>query len=421
MTNLRGKVQRLALALLFLVLPVGAQTIDSMVNAVSDSALFSTIAGLQAFGTRWYQAGNALQVSAWLREEFRGAGLTDVVLDTFAYNTATVANVVATLRGSHFPGREIIVGAHLDSRTLPLDNAPGADDDASGIAAILEIARVMASSGYHPMATIRFVGFAAEEPGLVGSAVFVDSVKAARRNIVLMINFDMIGYTTSTDPDRHFNIIYYPPDTEISGLVASVASSYTTLKPLTTTVDHANTDSYSFDVAGYPAVTCTEYVDNPYYHTPGDLMSTLDRSYVRDIVRTGLASILLFDGTPASSAVLAADMPSTATLCQNFPNPFNPLTIIKYTVGGVRDQGPGVREAGTRDQGSGVSVKLVVYDLLGREVAVLVNERKLPGIYEVTFDGSGLPSGVYFYRMQSGLPDRQAGLFVQSRKMLLVR
>jgi hypothetical protein len=59
-------------------------------------------------------------------------------------------------------------------------------------------------------------------------------------------------------------------------------------------------------------------------------------------------------------------------------------------------------------------VKLSVFDLLGREVAVLVNEKKAPGSYEVKFDASGLPSGVYLYRLT-------AGIFVQSRKMIVVK
>ncbi len=88
---------------------------------------------------------------------------------------------------------------------------------------------------------------------------------------------------------------------------------------------------------------------------------------------------------------------------QNYPNPFNPSTIIKYTVGGIRGWGIGVSD-----------VSLVVYDILGRNVAVLVNERKLPGNYQVSFDGSGLASGVYIYRLK-------AGSIVQSRSMLLLK
>jgi hypothetical protein len=100
---------------------------------------------------------------------------------------------------------------------------------------------------------------------------------------------------------------------------------------------------------------------------------------------------------------------------QNYPNPFNPKTGVRFQVPALSGvEGSGVREGGIRGQGPGVSVKLTVYDLLGREVAVLVDERKVPGSYEVSFDGSGLASGAYFYRMT-------AGSFVQTKRLMLIR
>jgi hypothetical protein len=97
------------------------------------------------------------------------------------------------------------------------------------------------------------------------------------------------------------------------------------------------------------------------------------------------------------------EQPRTLELMQNYPNPFNPVTTIKYTVEGVRGQGPGVSKT-----------SLNVYDVLGRQVATLVDEVKAPGSYEARFDGTGLSSGVYFYRLT-------AGAFVQSRTMLLIK
>ncbi|HTY00100.1 MAG TPA: T9SS type A sorting domain-containing protein [Bacteroidota bacterium] len=78
-------------------------------------------------------------------------------------------------------------------------------------------------------------------------------------------------------------------------------------------------------------------------------------------------------------------------LFQNYPNPFNPTTTIRYTVGGVRGQASGVS-----------NVRLSVYDLLGREVAVVVDERQTPGEHEVRVDGRSLASGMYFYRLTAG-------------------
>lgn len=99
-------------------------------------------------------------------------------------------------------------------------------------------------------------------------------------------------------------------------------------------------------------------------------------------------------------------MPKTFRLEQNYPNPFNPETSIRFSVA------PQVPRDG---KASGVNdVKLSVFDLLGRELAVLVNERKAPGSYEVAFDGSRLASGVYVYRLT-------AGSFVRSKTMCLIK
>ncbi|VAX23300.1 hypothetical protein MNBD_IGNAVI01-487, partial [hydrothermal vent metagenome] len=88
-------------------------------------------------------------------------------------------------------------------------------------------------------------------------------------------------------------------------------------------------------------------------------------------------------------------------LSQNYPNPFNPSTTIKYSIPNV-------------GAGHAPTVQLKVYDVLGREVATLVNKEQSAGNYEIQFDASNLTSGIYFYKMQSGK-------FVESRKMILVK
>jgi photosystem II stability/assembly factor-like uncharacterized protein len=93
---------------------------------------------------------------------------------------------------------------------------------------------------------------------------------------------------------------------------------------------------------------------------------------------------------------IAGQPPHEFVLDQNYPNPFNPSTTIKYEL-------PKSSE-----------VRLSVYDLLGREVSVLVNEKREAGVHEVKCDGANLASGVYFYRLQ-------AGDFVQSKKLIIVK
>ena len=99
---------------------------------------------------------------------------------------------------------------------------------------------------------------------------------------------------------------------------------------------------------------------------------------------------------------ISTEIPKEYKLYQNYPNPFNPTTVIRFQ---IKD---------SRHGGSSTIVKLIVYDILGKEIATLVNEKKQPGTYEVSFDGSNFASGVYFYRIQSGD-------FVQVKKMMLLK
>jgi beta-galactosidase len=101
-----------------------------------------------------------------------------------------------------------------------------------------------------------------------------------------------------------------------------------------------------------------------------------------------------------------AGVPPAFRLEQNYPNPFNPKTGVRFSV---------PAQWGRDGQVSGVSdVNITVFDVLGRVVKVLVNERKAAGVYEVSFDGSGLASGVYICRLT-------AGPWMQSQKMVLVK
>jgi hypothetical protein len=116
-----------------------------------------------------------------------------------------------------------------------------------------------------------------------------------------------------------------------------------------------------------------------------------------------------FDGSFEYSDVVEVDVeniPSQFSLEQNYPNPFNPSTKIKFTIPHTDNPLPGGARGGL--------VTLKVYNLLGNEIATLVNEEKSSGEYEVTFDASGLASGTYFYKLE-------AGTFSQVKKMILTK
>lgn len=106
-------------------------------------------------------------------------------------------------------------------------------------------------------------------------------------------------------------------------------------------------------------------------------------------------------------------VPTEYKLEQNYPNPFNPSTKIRYSIPNVT-----LRQA----QGDNRVVTLKVYDILGNEVATLVNEQKEPGYYEVDFNASQFASGVYIYRLQVADPEINSGQdFVSTKKMMLIK
>ena len=128
------------------------------------------------------------------------------------------------------------------------------------------------------------------------------------------------------------------------------------------------------------------------------IKSVLDRVFALIVSDQRADAVALMDSLASTTSIDHTDthLPGGWFLSQNFPNPFNPTTAVSYQLPAVSD------------------VKLVVYDMLGREVAVLVKERKPAGNYELSFDASGLAGGVYFYRLT-------AAQFVQTRRMIVLK
>jgi len=132
-----------------------------------------------------------------------------------------------------------------------------------------------------------------------------------------------------------------------------------------------------------------------------------DQTYVRVVVRNNSKSFAIHDvllKIEYATAVEDGDIlsiPADYSLSQNYPNPFNPSTTIKYAIPNVETHGHAF-------------VQLVVYDILGKVVTTLVNKEQQPGNYEVKFNTSGLPSGMYLYRINTGK-------FSNVKKMMLLK
>ncbi len=136
-------------------------------------------------------------------------------------------------------------------------------------------------------------------------------------------------------------------------------------------------------------------------HFPGSLAADGNNLWVGEFK---FSSRILKFSYSFSTNIENETLPNQFQLFQNYPNPFNPETVISYTIPNVE----------TRRGESLQHVKLRVYDALGREVAILIDEEKAAGKYEIKFDASKLPSGVYFYRLQ-------AGGFSETKKMIVIK
>jgi Secretion system C-terminal sorting domain/Cep192 domain 4 len=137
----------------------------------------------------------------------------------------------------------------------------------------------------------------------------------------------------------------------------------------------------------------------------GNFKDKLNIRSVNDTMLIG-KQVWLTDATTPVSVEDRVNLPMQFSLSQNFPNPFNPSTSIQYAI-----SSPLRRNGG---EASGQFVSLKVYDVLGNEIATLINEELAAGNYEVEFNGSNLPSGVYFYRLQ-------AGSYSSTKKLVLLK
>ncbi len=262
--------------------------IVSWVSQVSTERLAAAIGDLEGFQTRYVSTEGCASAGTYLFEAFRRFGL-QVEYDPFSLGGVTTNNIVATLRGRAEPSRQVIVCAHYDSTS---DQrwilAPGADDDGSGTAAVLEMARILAGGDFD--LSLKFICFSGEEWGQAGSRHYVAEAQAAGETILGVINLDMIAYT-----DRRpwaLTVIHNEPSTDLARRFVGAALEYAGLGVKTMAVssfpygDHA-----PFWDAGFVALCATETAaaGNPYIHTTADRLGTLTMDFARQGVQACLA------------------------------------------------------------------------------------------------------------------------------------
>ena len=182
---------------------IQSDTLVDLIGLINQDSLVSYLEHLQAFNGRVAATANNIAARDWIRAKFQSFGYTNVTLDPFSayvYNGYyTCYNVVCKKTGSVYPNRQIVVGAHFDA----VPGSPGADDNGTGTAAVLEIARAL--YGKTTEMSFIFILFDSEEQGLNGSYNYAYEAFSRHDSIICMVNMDMIGNQGNNDlADLHY-------------------------------------------------------------------------------------------------------------------------------------------------------------------------------------------------------------------------
>jgi hypothetical protein len=275
---------------------VAARAPDPAVKALTDKltrpAVEATVKKLASFGSRHATSAGYDAAARFADEQFKSMGYKTVAQEV-AVGSGKTRNVIASKSPSgSAPGRIIIVSAHLDSINLeggPSAPAPGADDNASGSAGVLEIARIVRDRQSRD--ELRFILFGGEELGLLGSRRYVASLSASERSTIAgVINMDMIGSLNS--PSRGVLLEGAAVSQALIDGLSEAASTYTDLT-IETSLHPFSSDHVPFIEKGVPAVLAIESSDNANHtiHSARDTVERIDYDLLTGILRMNMAFI----------------------------------------------------------------------------------------------------------------------------------
>ncbi|MDG0063094.1 M20/M25/M40 family metallo-hydrolase [Burkholderia sp. IO2] len=256
--------------------------IGTWVQQLQASNIVGTITSLSGFTNRYYTTSHGVAASDWLALQWKqlAGARADITVEQVAHTGFPQKSVILTIRGSDPAAGTVVLGGHLDStvgRTTENTRSPGADDDASGIASLTEALRVLLANNYRPKRTIKFVGYAAEEAGLLGSKAIAKQFRTQNANVVGVLQLDMTNY--KGDPKDIYLITDYTNAAQ-NTYVKNLAATYLPeLAVGTSQCGYACSDHASWNAQGYPASFPFEadQNDSPYIHTVNDMLENSDR------------------------------------------------------------------------------------------------------------------------------------------------
>jgi leucyl aminopeptidase len=254
------------------------QLVNTLQAGLSEQNILSTITHLSSYPTRYYTSQTGVDAANWLRNQWQGyvpAGRTDVTVALRTHAGWAQPSVIATITGTTFPDEIVVIGGHLDSTNTSGGAAPGADDDASGIATLGEVLRVALAQGYRPAKTVKFMGYAAEEVGLRGSQEIAQEHKNQLRNVIGVLQLDMTNFqgTSGLDVGIITDRTSAAQNTFITNLIGAYVPGITWAN---SSCGYACSDHASWTTAGFAASIPFEALmsgSNPSIHTANDTLA----------------------------------------------------------------------------------------------------------------------------------------------------
>lgn len=375
---------------------INSTNIDSLTKTVSElSGVVPVVINdtLYTILSRYDTSPGNAKAALYINQKLQSYGLTPQYQDFIPRGT----NVYALQQGIEYPGRMYIICAHYDDKPSG-SIAPGADDNASGTAAVLEAARIF--SKYQTSNSILYALWDMEEQGLIGSAAYSNLASARGDTILGVINLDMIAWDSNDDMVMDIHTSSISNSLELSDTVRFVNTTYNIgLTPVVKNPGTPASDHASFWENNYSAILLIESFSdfNLYYHKTSDLLSAFNNTFFHKMSKLAMGTLGVLVGVFKQTDVVSSDaMIPAYTLKQNYPNPFNPTTTLSYELQSVE------------------FVTLEVFDMLGRRIITLVEEKQPAGQHAVLWNATGQASGIYLYRLK-------AGEFIESKLMALIK
>ncbi len=360
-------------------------TIRALMDSVSVDSIEATITHLCSYQNRRCDSRHIYNVQDWLAARYNSLnGIDTVMLHDFkmhkeGFPEETADNVLAIQWGVTKPEEYVICGAHYDSwngDTADPDTvrAPGADDNATGVAGIWETAKLLSRHKFDR--TIIYANWNAEEIGLFGSEAYAKECAKNRMAIVGYFNMDMNGYLQEGS-DIHMHVVYVDQDSLLANMFYDVCHTYFPDIPVRQNwMPHGDSDFSSFNRSGYPALHPFEdvYASSPYIHSNQDVLglSVNNLWQSRLFAQINLGAVAHLAGLNLSS-VEEHDMPSVAM----FPNPAMDAVQIQA-------------EEGLQH--------IAICNLLGQQIAAV----DLDGQNQHRINTSGFVPGIYIVKISTG-------------------